>query len=156
MPNIATLLKSEITRLARREVRAEVARLQKASSGYRSEIAALKRRLADLERQLARASKGTSRAAAAVPAPADDGDGDGDAAKGRFSAKSMRSQRKRLGLSAAEVGLLVGSSSQSVYNWEEGKIRPQARHLHAIFALRGMGRREAQAKLAALAGAAAA
>lgn len=149
MPNIATLLKSEITRLARKEVRAEVARLQKASSAYRSEIAALKRRLADLERQVARASKGTSRAAAPVVGEAEDG----PAAKGRFSAKSMRSQRKRLGLSAAEVGLLVGSSAQSVYNWEEGKIRPQARHLHAIFALRSMGRREAKAKLAALAGA---
>jgi DNA-binding transcriptional regulator YiaG len=152
MPNIATLLKSEITRLARKEVRAEVARLQKASSAYRSEIAALKRRLADLERVVARASKGTSRAAAAAPAAAG-ADGEDAGAKGRFSAKSMRSQRKRLGLSAAEVGLLVGSSAQSVYNWEEGKIRPQARHLHAIFALRGMGRREAQAKLAALAGA---
>jgi transcriptional regulator with XRE-family HTH domain len=59
----------------------------------------------------------------------------------------MRSQRKRLGLSAAEVGVLIGSSAQSVYNWEEGKTRPQARHLQAIFALRDLGRREAHKRL---------
>jgi transcriptional regulator with XRE-family HTH domain len=46
-------------------------------------------------------------------------------------------------LSAAECGLLIGASSQSIYNWEEGKARPRAQHLPAIFALRNLGRREA-------------
>ena len=55
----------------------------------------------------------------------------------------MASQRRRLGLSAAECGLLVGASAQSIYNWEEGKARPRAQHLPAIFALRALGRREA-------------
>ena len=55
----------------------------------------------------------------------------------------MASQRKRLGLSAAECGLLIGASAQSVYNWEEGKARPRAHHLPAIFALRNLGRRQA-------------
>jgi len=32
---------------------------------------------------------------------------------------------------------------QSVYNWEEGKARPRAQHLPAIFALRKLGRRQA-------------
>jgi DNA-binding transcriptional regulator YiaG len=62
----------------------------------------------------------------------------------------MRSQRRRLGLSAAEIGLLVGSSAQSVYNWEEGKTRPQSRHLQAIFGLRSLGRREVGKRLEAL------
>ena len=61
----------------------------------------------------------------------------------RFSAKSMAAQRKRLGLSAAECGLLIGASAQSVYNWEEGKVRPRAQHLPAIYALRNLGRRQA-------------
>jgi len=38
----------------------------------------------------------------------------------------MASQRKRLGVSAAECGLLIGASAQSVYNWQEGKARPRA------------------------------
>ena len=55
----------------------------------------------------------------------------------------MASQRKRLGLSAAECGVLIGASSQSVYKWEEGKARPRAEHLPAIFSLRNLGRRQA-------------
>jgi hypothetical protein len=51
-------------------------------------------------------------------------------------------RRKRLGLSAAECGLLLGASAQSIYNWEEGKVRLHA-HLPAIFALRNLGRRRA-------------
>ena len=48
----------------------------------------------------------------------------------------MASQRKRLGLSAAGCGLLIGASTQSVYNLEEGKARPRDHHLPDIFALR--------------------
>jgi len=55
----------------------------------------------------------------------------------------MAAQRRRLGLSAAECGLLIGASAQSIYNWEEGKARPRAQHLQAIFALRNLGRRKA-------------
>lgn len=150
MANIATLLKSEIVRLARKEVKVEVAQLRKASAAHRSEIAALKRRLAQLEGLANRAGKRAARGPDAGAVKEDAGDGDGSA-KGRFSAKSMRSQRRRLGLSAAEIGLLVGSSAQSVYNWEEGKTRPQARHLQAIFGLRSLGRRDAKTRLEAMA-----
>ncbi len=52
MPNFASLLKSEILRLARKGARAEIESLRKASSRYRSEIAELKRRIEQLERQL--------------------------------------------------------------------------------------------------------
>jgi DNA-binding XRE family transcriptional regulator len=45
------------------------------------------------------------------------------------SNESMAAQRRRFGLSAAECSLLIGASSQSIYNWEEGKARPRAQHL---------------------------
>ena len=54
MANIASLLKSEISRVARKEVRGEIAGLKKAVSSYRSEIAALKRRTLALEAELRR------------------------------------------------------------------------------------------------------
>jgi DNA-binding transcriptional regulator YiaG len=137
MSNIASVLKEEIARVARKEVRRETAALKKASATYRSEIAALKRRAVDLEREIRRIGK-------RAPSPAAVAADDDAASQGtRFSAKSMASQRRRLGLSAAECGLLVGASAQSIYNWEEGKARPRARHLPAIFALRNLGRREA-------------
>ncbi len=145
MPNIAQILKSEISRVARKEIRNETLALKKSVAGYRTEIAALKRRTQALERQLNRVQRGAK--GTAPPSDAEEG-----SSKQRFSAKGLASQRARLALSAVECGLLVGASSQSVYNWEQGKSRPLARHLPAIAAIRKMGKREAAARLAALQG----
>ena len=57
MPNIASVLKDEILRLARKEVRRELEGLKKASAQYRSDIAALKRQVIALEKQQARIAK---------------------------------------------------------------------------------------------------
>ena len=137
MSNIASVLKEEIARVARKEIRRETVSLKKSSTTHRSEIAALKRRVLELERELRRVGRGGQQ-----PAPAAANE-DTVSAGTRFSARSMASQRRRLGLSAAECGLLIGASAQSVYNWEEGKARPRAQHLPAIFALRNLGRRQA-------------
>src|SRR5204863_7484081 len=98
MSNIASVLKEEISRVARKEIRRETSSLKKSSTTYRSEIAALKRRLEELERQLRRGSRGGERA---VPAAANE---DSVSPGTRFSARSMASQRKRLRLAAAESG----------------------------------------------------
>ena len=137
MSNVATVLKEEISRISRKEIKREMATLKKSSTTHRSEIAALKRRVQDLERQLRRVGREAEQSA---PAAANE---DSVSPGTRFSARSIASQRKRLGLSAAECGLLIGASAQSVYNWEEGKARPRAQHLPAIFALRNLGRRQA-------------
>ena len=68
----------------------------------------------------------------------------------RFRASGMASNRKRLGLSAADFGLLVGASGQSIYAWEQVKARPRGKNLAAIAALRGVGKREVVERLAAL------
>jgi len=137
MSNVASVLKEEIARVARKEIRRETSSMKKSSTTHRSEIAALKRRVQELERQFRRVGRAGE---AAKPAAANE---DSVAPGTRFSAKSMAAQRRRLGLSAAECGLLIGASAQSVYNWEEGKVRPRAQHLPAIYALRNLGRRQA-------------
>ena len=143
MPNIASLLKEEILRLARKEIRNETAGLKKASATYRAEIAALKRRVTDLERQVGRVGK---LAAKATQEAAPDAE-----TKLRFSAKGLAKHRQRLGLSAADLGALLGVTAQSVYNWETGKTRPRDEQVAAIAALRAMGKRAAKARLEALA-----
>ena len=45
MPNVAALLKEEITRLSRKEVRRQLAGMKKASAQYRRHIAALRRQI---------------------------------------------------------------------------------------------------------------
>ncbi len=137
MSNVASVLKEEISRVARKEIRRETSSLKKSSTIHRSEIAALKRRVLELEGQLRRLGRAGE---SAKPSAAKD---DSVSPGTRFSAKGMAAQRRRLGLSAAECGLLIGASPQSIYNWEEGKARPRAQHLPAIFAIRNLGRRQA-------------
>lgn len=135
MPNIGAMLKQEITRLARREVRVQVQATKKASTQYRRHIAALRRQVTALERQLA-----LVRRRGAVSAPPTTGE---SPQKIRFVAKGLKSQRARLGLSAADFGRLVGVSAQSIYNWEQGHATPRAGQLAILAARRGIGKREA-------------
>ena len=139
MPNVASVLKGEISRVARKEVRGETLSLRKAVSTYRTEIAALKRRTQAVEQLLRRLANGHTK-----EAPSADIEQVPD--KFRFAAKGLASQRQRLGLSAEQCGRLLGASSQSIYNWEQGKTRPLARHLRAIAAMKGMSKKEATAR----------
>lgn len=140
MANIASLLKDEITRLARREIRGEIEGLKKASAHYRSEIAALKRRIAALEQQVSRLGKSVPSAAAVKAEP-------GTGVKVRFSAKGFKTLRQRLGLTANAIGSLLGVSAQTIYGWEAGNSRPRRQQLERIAVLRGMGKREVDAIL---------
>ena len=140
MPNLSSVLKSEITRLARKEIKTATDPLRKTNAAYRREIAELKRQVASLQR----AQKSAARVR---QAPTNVGD---DAPKTRFVAKGLKSLRARMGLSAAEFGRLIGASGQSVYNWEAGKAVPRSSQQAAIVAVRGIGKREAAKRLEAL------
>jgi DNA-binding XRE family transcriptional regulator len=140
--NLATVLKDEIARLARKEAKAQIEPLRKANAGYRRDIAALKREVAGLSRQL----KSRGRPAQAAQ-PAESGDG----RKLRFSAKGLKTHREKLGLSAAEYGQLAGVSAQSIYNWEAGKSTPRQAQVQSLAELRGLGKREAAKRLDAAA-----
>jgi len=147
MPNLATVLKAEFIRLAKRELRVHVDGLKKSATSCRSEIAALKRRVADLEKQLARAERAARRR---IPAAGTEEGGDASGTPLRFRPAGMAANRRRLGLSAADFGKLVGATGQSVYLWESGKAKPKPKALAAIAALRGIGKREVAERLAAL------
>ena len=140
MPNIGSLLKEEIVRLSRRGSRSQVDSKRKATIRHRREIAALKRDMAQLGRQVALLSRKTLGAPAVVAA-------DANGKSARFSAKGLRVHRERLGLSADDFGKLLGVSAQSVYNWEQEKARPRAELLVKVAALRGIGKRDAKARL---------
>lgn len=143
MANFAAALKSEVIRLARKEVRAELEGVRTASATHRGEIADLKRRVTSLEKQLARLSGKPTRAA-------DDAEGGEGGSTARFSPKGFAIHRKRLGLSAADAGVLIGVSTPTIYGWEGG-TKPRKTQMAAIAAFRGLGKREAKARLAELA-----
>lgn len=142
MPNLGSFFKSEISRIARREIRQDVQALRKAGAGYRREIAQLKRRIANLEAATGRLTKASSGSLQpGIPATAAAG------TPTRFVAKGLRSLRQRLGLSAADFARLLGVSMQSVYNWEQKKSVPRRSQVDAIVALRGVGKKDVQARL---------
>lgn len=140
MPNLAQLLKEEIVRLARRELKKETANLQKASARHRKDIAALKRQQLRFEGQMKAWARQQAKTQPSVPKLADDG-------KLRFRADGFRTLRKRLGISAEQTAKLLGVSAQSVYLWEQKKTTPRRAQLPAIAALRAMGKREVMQRL---------
>jgi len=140
MANIGALLKGEIVRLARREVRGQVETLKKATAQHRRDIAALKRQLVESHRQVTQLEKQLT--GRSDPAPVESPE-----KRTRFVAKGLRSQRNRLGLSAADFGRLAGVSAQSIYNWERGLAIPREEQRATLAGLRGIGKREAVARL---------
>jgi DNA-binding transcriptional regulator YiaG len=143
MPNIGSVLKDEILRLARKEMKSNLEALKKSSTAYRREIAELKRQVAQLSRAHVKQEKQLARSAPAADTSEETG------GSVRFSAKGLKTLRARLDLSAEAFGRLAGVSGQSVYNWERGTTTPRREQVQALAALRGLGKREALARLEA-------
>ena len=140
MPNIMSALKSEISRLSRKEAKQIVAPVKKASANYRSLIAGLRKQIASLQGEVAalrRASPKAEKALAAAQEPA-----------GRFwiTGKGVKALRKRLGLTQSQFGKLAGVSVPTVVNWEGSKGKAPIRLKAAIArlqAIRKMGKKQA-------------
>lgn len=141
MANIASLLKQEIQRVSRRQIRGETQAVRRATAQYRRDIASLKRHIASLQKTVAFLAAQEKKRVALTPVVAE------PAEKIRFRIDGLRSHRARLGLSAEEYGKLAGVSGQTVYLWEQGKTRPRREQLAKVVALRGLGKREALQRL---------
>jgi DNA-binding transcriptional regulator YiaG len=144
MPNIVVALKDEISRLARKEIKSQTTALRKTSTQHRKAVAEMKRRISDLEHKVAILKKQVGRE---IPSQVNEADAEGV----RFSARGLRSHRKRLGLSAAAYGKIIGVTGKAVYLWENEETHPRKQQLAALAALRRMGKREAQARIEELA-----
>ena len=172
MANLTTVLKEEIVRTARKEIRQQTAEAAKAAAEHRREVAALKRQVQDLERTVS-ALRGQAASKPAEPkakkaskkkAGKKEGQGQKAATKPaatasasaprkprvRFSGKALQMHRKRLGLSADNYGKLIGVSGLSIYNWEKEEARPREGSVAALMQIRGIGKREAGKRLEAL------
>jgi len=138
MANIASVLRTEIARVARKEVRSEIESLKKASTQHRAAIAQLRRQVLELQRELGRAKRGAAIAAKVEPSA--------DVAR-RFSAKRLAAHRSKLGLSAAAYGKLVDMSGATIYLWEQGRSRPNPEQLQRLAFARTLSKKSAQERL---------
>jgi DNA-binding transcriptional regulator YiaG len=140
MPNLASVLKDEVRRLARKEIREQVSATMKASAQHRRDIADLKRKIDQQARRIAFLERQEKKRLTSEPSPK-------KAQGARFSPAGVLSHRTKLGLSAENFGKLIGVSGLTVYNWEKGKSRPRAKQLAALVEVRGIGKREANRRL---------
>ena len=149
MPNIASVLKQEILRLAGKAVRIAVNPLKKEKVTLKKAVRDLRKRVKSLEADsrilLAEQERHRKLVVGAIPA---------DALNIRVTAKGMRSLRRKLKLTQVEFARLVGVSGQNVYQWErkKGAIRVRDNTKKAVFAIRDLGAREAKRRLEDMAG----
>jgi len=141
MPKIEQVLKTEIIRLAKKQIRAacgplarDVRELKRRVSQLSKTVVALDKMRAELEAK--RAAEGTKLEALEEKVKA-----------ARLSPLLIKKLRKRLGISQAQLASLVGVSSPAVAFWEQGRSRPQGQNRAALVALRGVGRREVKRML---------
>ncbi|MEJ7931487.1 helix-turn-helix transcriptional regulator [Ramlibacter sp. AN1015] len=142
MPNIAAVLKSEIARIARKEIRSQTGALAETNSEQRKQIAALRQQILELQRAVTRLQKGvTVRPAPSKVLPMR------QETSLRWRPEGFAQHRKRLGLSAEQMAHLVGCSALSVYKWESGKVRPRRAQLDAIARVRKLSKAAALQEL---------
>ncbi|VGO19799.1 helix-turn-helix domain-containing protein [Pontiella sulfatireligans] len=135
-------LQTEITRLARKEVKKELEPIKRVNAAQRGYIADLRREVAELQKEVVRLRKATG-----APAPVEVDD---DTKGFWISGKGVASLRKKLALTQAQLAVLADVSTQSVVKWEkhEGKIpfRKQETSVR-MQQIRGMSKTKAWAAL---------
>lgn len=145
MPDIGTILKDEIKRLARRVARQENAALHRDVIALKHQAARDKRTILQLQRDGTRLLSDLKTRLSAPPVIPQE-----ELQHARLSPRLIRAQRTRLGLSREAFGKLAGVSAGAVLAWESGRSKPRADAKAALVALRGLGKREARWRLEAL------
>jgi len=142
MGKIEQAVKSEITRLATKEIRAVCVPLAQEVRELRRQVSRLSKMVAPLVKLRAelRAERMVQEAKLEA-APA-------EVKAARLSPLLVRKLRKRLGTTQSQLASLVGVSSASVAFWERGRSRPQGKNREALVALRKVGRRDVKRMLA--------
>ena len=138
MSNVMKELKAEISRLARKEAKSVVSPVRKASATYRGLIAGLRKKVVALQKEVAVLRKAVPSPEKAIQAKAEP--------QGRFwiTGKGVRKLRKRLGLTQAVFGKLVGVTPNAVVLWErkKGKVGLRKATAGRLQGIRGKGKRE--------------
>uniref|UniRef100_UPI00273E5A8E helix-turn-helix domain-containing protein n=1 Tax=Balneatrix alpica TaxID=75684 RepID=UPI00273E5A8E len=136
-----TVLKEEIARLARKELRQHIDPLRAQVLAQRKAISALKQEVAGLQRDIAKLAKGAPKAAQAKT------DSGSAGRQSRYSGALLRKLRERLDLSRDAFAPLIGASAQAVYNWEHTDTRPRQEFLDKIALIRGLSKAQVAALL---------
>lgn len=142
MSKLMVVMKDEIRRIARKEIRAAIGGLKKDRTLLKRSVAELKKGVIRDRKILNALAETVARQARQVAAPPPQD-------KARITAKGIRALRRKLKMSQVDFGKLVGVNALSVMKWEHKtgalQIRDQSRK--ALLAIRNIGVREARLRL---------
>jgi transcriptional regulator with XRE-family HTH domain len=141
MGKIESMIKSEIQRLARREIRSTFRPLKREVRSMRLKLSGLMKGFSTLNRITKEQVQRASAQFKLESSPE-------EIKIARFSPARIRALRLKKGLSQKELGMLVGVSMGTVVLWEKGKITPKAERKGALIALRKLKKREIKRILA--------
>jgi DNA-binding transcriptional regulator YiaG len=145
MSNVEKILKTEIARISRKEIKAAIGEIGKSQAGLRKTVVDLKKRVASLEKENKRLVAGARKQDAFyVEKPSEASE-----KAARLTSKGVRSLRNRLGLTQAEFAKLAGTSTHSVYLWEkkEGPLKLRDKTREALLSIRELGAKEAKTRI---------
>ena len=144
MSNVAEVLKGEIKRISRKEVRSAIEDLEKSNHNLKKTVIDLKKRVASLEKENKFLTKEARKLKAEPPE-----EHNGNGRKDRLTSKGIRNLRSKLHLTQADFAKLVGASPQSVHLWEnkEGPLNLRDKTKESILSMKGLSAKEARAEL---------
>jgi transcriptional regulator with XRE-family HTH domain len=146
MGKVESSIKSEILRLARREVRGVYLPLRREVRAMRLRLSGLSKSFALLDRVAKEKLRQDESKKFQLEASTE------EVKISRFTPARIRNLRKKLGLSQRELALLAGVTIGAIGLWEKGKFRPAMNKKAILVGLRKLGKRDVKKLLATKAG----
>ena len=136
MANLSSVLRAEIIRISRKEIRESVKSVQKTNVGLRKTVTELKRRIAAVEAQ-------NKKLLSFHKEDIEPQVNQEKTENGRVTSKGIRALRSKLGLSQISFAKLLGVSSQAVYAMEhkEGKTNLRSATLEKFLYVNNLERK---------------
>ena len=141
MAKIESIIKSEIQRLAKHEVRSVFLPLRRDVWEMKLKLSNLIKSFTVLDRFAREISKAKSAEPKLEASPE-------EVKASRLTPERISNLRKKLGISQRELGVLVGATIGAVLSWEKGKFKPRGDKKAALVALRKVRKRDVRKMLA--------
>lgn len=140
MGKVESTIKSEILRLAKKEIKAAFFPLRREVWAMRLKLSGLSKGFAILNRQAKELRLGEVKPKLEASPE--------EVKASRLTPERIRNLRMKKGLSQRELGILIGATTGAVLSWEKGKFKPKEDKKAALVALRKVKKREVKKMLA--------
>jgi len=144
MGKLESTIKSEIQRLAKREIRSTFI-------PFRREVRTMRLKLSGLFKNFSALNRLTKDQLQKVPKKGLEATPE-EVKASRLTPERIRGLRKKLGISMRELGILTGTSLGAILSWEKGKFKPRGEKKVALVGLRKLRKRDVKKMIAEKAG----